>query len=62
MWNKVSANRIIDLRIKREAQRRHAIALANVKCSLDNASPQRCDFLYSRPKARTIQLGTRSLT
>lgn len=40
MWNLVSANRIIDKRLKQEAHRKHLRALNTIKSSLNNKTPE----------------------
>lgn len=58
MWNMVGSNRLIDKRLKQDAHRKHMQALHTMKPSLDNAAPSQYSFLYSRPKAHQLKLGT----
>jgi hypothetical protein len=58
MWNMISGNRLLDRKRKEEAQRKHIIALNNVKSKINNSAPKEYGFLYSRPKARQLKFCT----
>ncbi len=58
MWNLISGNKIIDRKLKQEAHRKHLRALHSIKPSIDNRTPSEYSFLYSRPKATQLKLGS----
>jgi hypothetical protein len=55
MWNLISSNKILDIKWKRENQRKHISALQNIKSQVDTSSPNFYSFLESRPKARQLR-------
>ena len=57
MWNIMSSNRILDLKWKQQAQKRHRQALKNVRSSTNTSCPKKYSFLDSKPKRKQIQRG-----
>ena len=57
MWNMTSGNRLIDRKRKESAQKKHLLALNNVKSQVDNSAPREYVFLYTRPKANLTKQG-----
>lgn len=55
MWNIMSANRILDIKWKKENQRKHLNTLRNIKSMINNLSPKKYSFLDSRPKTRQMK-------
>ena len=57
MWNIMSSNRILDLKWKQQAQKRHRRALNNVKSSTNTSCPKKYSFLETKPKRKQLQRG-----
>lgn len=57
MWNTAASNRILDLKWKRENQRKHLINLQNIKSQINTSAPRTCSFLYSKQKPKLLQQG-----
>ena len=62
MWNRVSGNKLLERKRKEEAFRKHVRALNTVKPMIDNSCPKEYSFLYSRPKAHQMKLGSAILS
>ena len=54
MWNLVASNRILDLKWKKQNQKKHLINLKNVKSQINNTAPRSYSFLNTKPKARQL--------
>jgi hypothetical protein len=54
MWNVITSNRILELKMRREAYRRHKKALKDVKGQVDMSEPAKYDFLGKNLKARQL--------
>ena len=57
MWNKVSSNRVLDLKWKKQCQEKHLKSLRGMKSQLNTSAPKKYSFLDSRPKARQLKFG-----
>lgn len=55
MWNLVASNRILDMKWKKENQRKHISTLRSIKSVINNSAPKKYSFLDSRPKARQLE-------
>jgi uncharacterized membrane protein YfhO len=51
MWNLKSSNKILDIKWKKDNQRKHLDALRNMKSQINTTSPNKYPFLESRQKA-----------
>lgn len=50
----MASNRILDLKWKRQNQRKHIDNLKNIRSQINTSAPKQYSFLNSRPKARQI--------
>ena len=62
MWNRMASNRILDMRRKQEAQKKHVMNLKNIKSQINNSTPKQYLFLHTRPKAKQLELCNYTLT
>ena len=62
MWNRIASNRILDLKRKQQAQKKHIDALRNIKSRINNSAPKQYLFLNTKPKTRQLELCTNELT
>lgn len=51
----MASNRILDLKWKRQNQRKHINNLKNIKSQINTSAPKQYSFLNSRPKARQLE-------
>lgn len=54
MWNLVSSNRFLEMKMRKEAYRRHKDSLRAVKPQIDIQTPQAFAFLLSNPKKNQL--------
>lgn len=54
MWNVITSNRILELKMRREAYRRHKKALKEIKGQVDLTSPEKYSFLTKNLKGKQI--------
>ena len=61
MWNIKASNRVLDLKWKQEAQRKHLKSLKSMKAQVNTSAPRRYSFLDSRPKSKQLKYGINCL-
>jgi hypothetical protein len=55
MWNVISSNRILDRKMKEKSYLQHKKTLLQIKSQIDNQSPQKFNFLFTKPKTKQLQ-------
>ena len=58
----MASNRILDMRRKQEAQKKHVNNLKNIKSQINNSAPKQYLFLHTRPKTKQLELCIYMLT